>query len=137
MSRLLSLALLLTLSCGSSNDPLQADSWVLDSIYAYMTQTGQNASELDFTEKVEFVSDGLFLKSQIRDGETTVIEGRWVNTEQDGRSGFRVTYAQNHPLIRNCFVEPAEFFFLAEGMLIQSDFTPCDGPEYRYVRSSD
>ncbi|QBA65316.1 hypothetical protein [Muriicola soli] len=137
MSRLLPIVLLLLFSCGSSNDPLQNDSWVLNSTYAYMTQTEQMAAELNYTEKVAFISDGLFLKSQTRDGETTTIEGRWVANEQNGNSGFRVTYAQNHPLIRNCFVEPEEFYFFSGDLLIQSDFTPCDGPEYRYVRSPD
>ncbi|MBT8279935.1 MAG: hypothetical protein KJO16_00020 [Muriicola sp.] len=137
MPRLFFFLALLVFSCTSSNDPLQTDSWVLNSTYAYMTQTEQMASELDYTEKVEFISDGLFLKSQTREGETTIIEGRWVVSEQDGRSGFRVTYSENHSFVRNCFVEPEEFFFFSGEMLIQADFIPCDGPEYRYVRSSD
>lgn len=137
MPRLFLFALLLVFSCSSSNDPLQAEIWQLHSVYAYMTQTGQNASELDYTETVEFVSDGSFLKSQTREGETIVVEGRWSVAEQDGRSGFRVRYTQDNVLIRNCFAEPEEFFFRSQEFLIQSDFIPCDGPEYRYVRGSN
>jgi hypothetical protein len=102
-----------------------------------MTQTEQPASEMDYTEKVEFVSNGLFLKFLTRDGETTIVEARWVTTEQDGRSGYMVTYSEDHDFVRNCFAEPQEFFYQADGTLIQSDFIPCDGPEFRYVRSSD
>ncbi|MEY8020461.1 hypothetical protein AB8P51_06515 [Muriicola sp. SD30] len=137
MSRLLVLIFLISISCSSSNDPFESDRWVLDSTYSYMTQTEQQASEMDYTEKLEFVSNGLFLKSLTRDGDTTVVEGRWVISEEGGRSGYLVTYSEDHDFVRNCFAEPQEFFFEADGMLIQSDFTPCDGPEFRYVRSSD
>ncbi len=137
MPRILSLIALLILSCGSSNTPLQAETWQLSSVYAYMTQTEQQASELNFTERVEFVSDGLFLKFYTRDGEMTIYEGRWIETERDGRTGYLVTYEEDNVLIRSCFTEPQEFYFRSQGLLIQSDFTPCDGPEYRYVRVSD
>ncbi len=134
MPRILFFVFLFIVSCGSSNDPLLAETWQLSSTYAYMTQTEQQASELDFTERVEFVSDGLFLKSQTRDGETTIAEGRWITTERGGRSGFLVTYTEDNIFIRNCTPEPQEFYFRSQGLLIQSDFIPCDGPEFRYVR---
>ena len=129
--------LLLATSCTSSFDPLQSDIWELDSVYGYMIQVEQEASELDFSERVQFVADGLFLKFYTRDGETTIFEGRWIETERDGRTGYLVTYTEDHVLIRNCFAEPEEFYFRSQGLLIQSDFTPCDGPEYRYVRVSE
>ncbi|SMP03391.1 hypothetical protein SAMN06265375_101415 [Muriicola jejuensis] len=116
---------------------MEAEAWQLYSIYSYMTQTEQEASELNYTERIEFDSDGLFLKSQTRGGETTVVEGRWTAAEQDGRTGFLVTYDEDNAFIRNCFAEPQEFFFRAQEFLIQSDFIPCDGPEYRYVRVSE
>ncbi len=137
MSRLFFIPVLFLISCCSSNNTLQAETWQLSSVYAYMTQTEQEASELDYTEWIEFVSDGLFLKSQTRDGETIVVEGRWTAAEQDGRTGFLVTYDEDNSFIRNCFAEPQEFFFRAQEFLIQSDFIPCDGPEYRYVRVSE
>lgn len=137
MPRMSILIAMLALSCSSKNDPLQAEMWELNSIYSYMSQTGQEASELNYTERVEFVANGDFLKLQIREGETTILDGRWILFEQDGRSGYRITYSEDHPFVRNCTVEPVEFYYLAQGILIQSDFTPCDGPEYRYVRVAE
>ncbi|MGB5238614.1 MAG: hypothetical protein WBM43_07755 [Flavobacteriaceae bacterium] len=128
---------ILCLSCSSSNDPLEIDRWQLSSTFSYMTNTELSASELSYTETVEFVSDGLFLKSQTRAGETTIAEARWEVTEIDGQSGFQVRYTENNPLIENCSGEAMEFYILQAGMLIQNNAIPCDGPEYRYIRRSE
>lgn len=64
MTRFSLFFLFLFLSCNSSFNPLDRDVWMLSSTYVYMTQTEQDAAELPYTETVEFVSDGLFLKSR-------------------------------------------------------------------------
>ena len=52
----------LLISCNSSNDPLEVDRWELISVFSYMTNTELTDAELEFTETVDFVEDGLFLK---------------------------------------------------------------------------
>ena len=126
--------LLFYTSCINSFDPLQSELWALSSTYGYMTQMEQDASELPYAETVEFVSDGMFLKSRTIQNETEVLAGEWTTEERDGREGYRVVYPEDHPFIQNCTMAPEEFYFIREGLLIQSDFTPCDGPEYRYAR---
>ncbi|MGB5645979.1 MAG: hypothetical protein WBM55_02585 [Muriicola sp.] len=129
--------LLFYTSCSVTDDPLQSDRWELSSTYGYMTQTEQDVSELPYTETVEFISDGTFLKTRFTQDESEIINGRWIPLTRDGRSGFFVTYAEDHPFIQNCTTEPQEFYFPQQGRLIQNDYTPCDGPEYRYVRAGD
>ena len=129
--------LLFYTSCSVSDDLLQSDRWELSSTYGYMTQTEQDVSELPYSETVEFISDGTFLKTRFTQDESEIINGLWIPLIRDGRSGFLVTYAEDHPFIQNCTTEPQEFYFPQQDRLIQSDFIPCDGPEYRYVRAGD
>ena len=129
--------LALFLSCSSSNDPLDIDRWELSSTFSYMTNTEVPASELDFSETVEFVSDGLFLKSRTRDGETLIFEGSWEATDLNEMSVLLVRYTENNILIANCTAQPEESYFISEGRLIQNNMTPCDGPEYRYERGNN
>lgn len=128
---------MLGLSCSSSNDPLEIKRWELSSAFSYQTNTEIDATELSYTETVEFVSDGLFLKARTEEGETTIYEGRWIETEQDGQNGFLVLYLEDTPFVFNCFAEPEEWYMLQDGLLIQNSGIPCDGPEYRYTPAID
>ncbi len=129
--------LILCGSCSSSTDPLIVDRWQLDSTFSYMTNTGGPASELEYSQQLEFVADGLFLKSRVSDSDTTIIKGQWKEATVNDKPGFLVTYTQSSPLYFNCTNALQEFFFLRDGLLIQNDGIPCDGPEYRYKKISE
>ncbi len=134
---LLVAVVLLSLSCSSSNDPLEIKRWELSSAFSYQTNSEIDVAELSYTETVEFVSDGLFLKARTEGGETTIYEGRWMEIEEQGKTGFRVLYLEDTPFVFNCFAEPEESYWLQNGLLIQNSGIPCDGPEYRYIPAID
>ena len=124
----------LVCSCSNSFDPLQVKTGRLASTFAYMTGTEASAEELGIDERIYFEEGGRFFKIRKRENETNSVEGVWQEMSRNGQTGFLVNYPENSPQVFNCFGNPEEFYFVRNGMLIEGSGTPCDGPEYRYVR---
>lgn len=139
---LLAMTLFLT-SCSKEEPGMEAlgfsatqfpQKWILVKMTGNSVETPAYTGEnMYWQENYVFNADGSFLKTRIKNGESTTAEGNYTVSEED--QTFILNHHNRNPLIGNCNMGNTEYLSFDKNRVnLLSNWWACDGPGLFYKR---
>ncbi len=127
------------LSCNNDDgpEPITIDfAAELPSFYVftgYESDAKTSPVELPYEETYTFNADGTMTKTRADANNTTTVGGTFSVVVVDGFQNINITL-ENDDIATSCVSSPQENLVVNRNQTIVNRTSPCDGPDFRYLR---
>lgn len=111
--------------------------WKLISMSGNTPNSETTGQDMDWQENYELKPDETFVKTRVRDGQTTTATGNYSRLNLSDGEYIQLTFNEESDIIGTCIGELKEELFLNTKSSFSSTWLACDGPGLNYQKISN